>query len=390
MSGVQVVSRDQEAEARYEAFIEQSGENVEALEAFQRSYRYNLYTRAGVSLLVIVVLMVLTIIQEGGPLIWLGIVLVALVLLVVSMMPAREYRLRLGGLSDRDMKEPSFLAIFAHFDFKFSNKGTFDLKEFAQLGMIPAYDHCLADDSAKGVHRGVEIEIAECHLLEGESTPRTVFRGLAVRCDLGARRRFEGKTLIVAGRQQVSPSLGVHELPMPVKGYENRYRVLSNAEREARRIVTLGTMRSIHHLYKDVIQFERQHEEVDLEALGNAETVTLKGIDGFLSSFAAFLRPYIGVRDVVPAVRDFLFDTASSAISEVRCGFVGDKMLLLIPHPHSLFDPNPLFSAVYSEEDFLLVFSAVENAKAMVDEVLSALGEGAEAAAGENPQSVVL
>lgn len=281
-------------------------------------------------------------------------------------------------------------------DFNLYEDRQLSLKAFHHAPGLPAFDEFASEDYIRGAMRGVSVEISEAKLLAGPPRQRVpVFSGLMIVIDfndpnLVLRGTFAGKTVVVAdhfSNYELGRALHKHFQPVALaqNGIAQRFQAASTDPAEAARLLSPELLASLLRLSDAVRNARNQERPID-DRLAYALSGIAQGLADMIAVIAKGMMNWFKTgRFTNVATRRGLRMPEAGATPQVKafaesmhCSFYDDKVLIMIPYRHNLFEPDSIFRPPLSEDDIHLTYDLMTMVEAIAQAAVDALPKTAE------------
>lgn len=226
-------------------------------------------------------------------------------------------------------------------DFHFAPSGGIPLSDIRNASILPAYDHFVTEDYILGSMNEMTVKMSEARLMRVVNGKKlAVFHGVMVLIDIcetseKLRGNFSGRTVVISDsrkeQQEIVQKYGeLKRYLLPTGELEQQYEAYTSDEKEAAGLITQELFTHVNALYEKLLcaQMQIEHWDAKLEKLINR----LLG------------RTKATTPDAI------VYD--NTAINErVQVEFYDDKVLITVPCPYDLFEPNSIFEPALVGED---------------------------------------
>lgn len=310
----------------------------------------------------------------------LGIFSVTFLFFYLVLAPLSGYRRRIKRFGphrlEYSLKHDLYTNLLSAFgEFKFVSSGNIPLPLLGKTSILPAFDRVIAEDYTVGVLNDMTIKMTEASLVRmREGGKISFFNGLLILVDTSEsrvrlRRNFNGRTVLVKNdssqlRQSIASSFpDVSNFWVPLSGYE----CLTSDLNESKQLLSQDVVKALAEIHEIILNLKRQSEHVDTMIIHSLNTLydLVKGqlIDRVspnpLPAEQAYDKQY-GEKGIDLTKHDTISHDMDSANQGLRVEFFEDKILIALPYPHDLFEPNSIFESPLSEEDIRIVYALMD------------------------------
>ena len=253
------------------------------------------------------------------------------------------------------LDEVAFNQLLAFFgNFLFREKAYIPIQDLKKSGILPEFDVYECEDVITGEYADVKVQIGEGRLIRStHAAPESVFRGLLILIDIcntniKLRAPFSGKTVVISDSGKFNTFFvelykSYSNFPLPSENLEREFEAYCTVPNEAKQLLTIEFLGAIKNLHTLVNQVQLQHQHFDAKATEILQDQASKS-------------RYI---------------SHTKAINEsVQCAFYDDKMLVSVPYPHDLFEPDSIFDKPLNDEDMKLLYMIMTTTFTLVEHVL--------------------
>lgn len=311
---------------------------------------------------------------------FIGIFSVSFLFFYLILAPLSGYRRRIKRFGphrlEYSLKHDLYTSLLSAFgEFKFVSSGNIPLPLLGRTCILPAFDRVIAEDYTVGVLNDMTLKMTEASLVRmREGGKLSFFNGLLILIDTSEsrvrlRRHFTGRTVLTRNdssqiRQNVAKvDPNVSHSWIPLSGFE----VLSSAPDEAKKLLTPDIVRSLAEIHEIILNLKRQTEHVDTKIFYSLNVLydLVKGgmIDRLslnpLPAEKAYEHQY-GEKGIDLTKHDTISKEVDSANQGLRAEFFDDKILITLPYPHDLFEPNSIFEQPLNEEDIRIIYALMD------------------------------
>ncbi|MDX1975852.1 MAG: hypothetical protein SFT92_09300 [Rickettsiales bacterium] len=335
-----------------------------------------------------------------------GAVMISIILIYAAL-PLFRYRhsvMQIGsalpgmsgvGQQSVSLKSEIFSQLLSYFGkFELYQNRKIPLRNFQNAPGLPAFDSYVGEDYVRGNMVGVSLEMMEAALIDERLHGKAeVFHGLMILIDvcdpnLVLRGSFAGKTLLVSGQQPHEMDEKLTLVPLPDSSFDSYFQAFSTDHKEAAAILKEDTLRNVLKLSECVRNARAQGQHIDDKiayALSSIASGVSEGMSVIVKAVCNWL--YTGSVKSSQTRHDQTLRTPSHTAKQagqgkaitgaIQCAFYNDKVLILIPYQHNLFEPDPIFKAPLSEDDIILVYTLMGLIKELAGEVVTNLSKSA-------------
>lgn len=334
----------------------------------------------------------------------LAAIIIIIVIVAYAVHPLFRYRydtFRLGasmpgatGVVNQSvtLKEQIFTELLKYFgDFRMYSDRKMSLKSFRQAPNIPEFDDFECSDYFKGQITGVTVECAEIKLIsQKDSSHVRIFSGIMVVLDINdsnlvLRGKFAGKTIVMQKAQNENAFIvdkydGYQRVKLTDDSFAQHFDVYSTHVDEAKHLASNTLMRILLRLNDTITNTRISQRAVDDRMAAALERI-ISGLGDVMAAFAESSINWLKTgRFAVKSTRhkftslpaDVDIDATFFA-KTVQCAFYNDKILLSIPTPKNLFEPDSVFNKPLGQNDVLLVYSLMNEIHGLTGAVLKEL-----------------
>lgn len=267
------------------------------------------------------------------------------------------------------LKDRIYSQLARYFDnFEFAPDGGNFIADLRGATIIPPFHLFLAEDYLKGVMHGCMVRISEAKIVQVNAGRReALFRGLVVVADISdsrvkLRRPFAGRTALISDtRRHLEAGQNMQRLPLP-RAFEERFECLTSEPGEGSRLMTPEVLEALQALETKIgsLARQRQHWDSRLAYAANAllDRLSLR----VTRSRRAAEMEYERMRARLDLTKEDAHSRHTGAINDcLQMECFNDKIVITLPCPYDLFEPNSLFEPALNEEDATFFFSLMET-----------------------------
>lgn len=309
----------------------------------------------------------------------LGVFSICFLFFYLVLAPLSGYRRRVKRFGphrlEYSLKHDLYTNLLSAFgEFKFVSSGNIPLPLLDKTSILPSFDRVIAEDYTIGILNDMTIKMTEASLIRiREGGKISFFNGLLILIDtsesrIKLRRNFSGRTILArsdAGQLRADAARKFPEVSqswVPLSGYE----CLTSSPDESRQLLTSDLVKSLADIHEIILNLKRQAEHIDTMIIHSLNALYDMAKGGLLDRVS--LKPLPVEQDYDKrrgenldlTKRDPLSHDMDAANQGLRAEFFEDKILIALPYPHDLFEPNSIFESPLSEEDVRIVYALMD------------------------------
>ena len=295
---------------------------------------------------------------------------ITLVLLAFMLKPVFAYRRRSPSMDVADeplasegrdsLKQLLFGHLLQAFGpFQSHPRGMVSPNKLANAPLLPAYDAYLAEDRITGQLNGMEVDICEGRFIRYENRrPRVTFQGILILIDISENRTMLrspllGRTVLVNDRdkQQVRQLLEGEQwqrFDLPTRPLEDSLEVLTTYPGEA---AFFSNAALLEHCNTIIAKLGAARSQ-----LQHADTKGWNGLVTLSEGMARLLDRLVAGSSGPTLHRKARQPQLDAPVDRLQMALWEDKLMVLLPCPHNMFEPDSILNDPLHEEDLQLLY----------------------------------